>query len=110
MKKLSILITAIICILLCSCSDTKDELVGKWVDNTTEQIIEYTGDGYYYEYVNESFTSDKTKYRVSGDMITYYIEGEEESEFSVEYSLDGDTLTIGGVLEYRRMEIPEEKE
>ena len=43
-------------------------------------------------------------------MITYYIEGEEESEFSVEYSLDGDTLTIGGVLEYRRMEIPEEKE
>ena len=48
MKKLSILITAIICILLCSCSDRESALVGKWIDNTTEQIIEYTGDGYYY--------------------------------------------------------------
>ena len=41
-------------------------------------------------------------------MITYYIEGEEESQFSVEYKLDGDKLTIGGVLEYRRLEVPEE--
>lgn len=108
MKKLSILITAIICILLCSCSDRESALVGKWIDNTTEQIIEYTSDGYYYEYVNESFTSDKTRYKASDDTITYYIDGEEDTEFSVEYSLDGDRLVIAGELEYRRLAIPED--
>ena len=108
MKRFLLTATAVFCVLFVSCSGKDDTLVGKWIDNTTEQIIEYTGDGYYYEFVNESFTSDKTKYLVSGDVITYYIEGEEESQFSVEYKLDGDKLTIGGVLEYRRLEVPEE--
>lgn len=111
MKRFAVIFFVLICTLLCSCSGKdKDAIVGKWVDNTTEQIIEYTYDGYYYEYINENFTSDKTKYKANGKKITYYIEGEPESEFSVEYTLKDDTLVIGGELEYRRLIISSDNE
>ncbi len=108
MKRILVTVSVLVCILLCSCSDNdKASIVGKWVDTATEQTIEYTSDGYYYEYINESFTTDKTNYKTDGDKITYYIEGEPESEFSVEYTLEEDTLIIGGAMEYRRLVIPE---
>ncbi len=108
MKRFFASVCALVCIIFTACTDKEKSLiVGKWIDTTTEQIIEYTSDGYYYEYINESFTSDKTNYKINGDKITYYIENEPGSEFSVDYTLEGDTLIIGGKIEYTRLVIPE---
>ncbi len=108
MKRIFVTLSVLVCILLCSCSgNDKASIVGKWVDTATEQTIEYTSDGYYYEYINENFTTDKTNYKADGEKIIYYIEGEPESEFSVQYTLDGDTLIIGEKIEYRRLVISE---
>ena len=38
-------------------------IVGKWIDVSTEQTVEYTESGFYYEYINENFTADKTRYK-----------------------------------------------
>lgn len=108
MKKISLalLFLLISAALLVSCSNKKqnsEQLVGKWIDTRTEQTYEYTQDGYYYEYVNESFTYDKTRYRVEGNKIVYYLDGVPESEYSVEFEIEDGRLLIGGVLEYRRI-------
>ena len=116
MKKVFSLILAIT-LLLCSCGSNnggtsaisgKDEksVVGKWIDNETEQIIEYTADGYYYEYINEGFTTDKTKYMTEEGKIYYYIEGETpDMSFGIDYEIKDGNLLIAGVLEYRPMDL-----
>lgn len=95
MKKIYVLALALLMMLtFLSCAGAKDDLVGKWIDQKTEQVYEYTSDGHYYEYTNESFTTDKTLYKVSGGKITYYIEDSPESEYTVSYRIKNGNIEI----------------
>lgn len=96
---------------VCSCKGTKS-VVGKWIDDSTESVCEYTADGYYYEYVNEGFTSDKTRYEAADGKITYYIDGFTPKDgFSVGYEIDRDgRLIINGEIVYRPLTTPEKED
>ena len=112
-KNISILtlVTCIIVLLILCCSCTKIEsLTGKWIDDRTEAIVEYTADGYYYEYANESFTTDKTRYTVKNGKIYYYIDGEDARDgFGVDYEINSEgNLIIAGEIEYRPLRKPQE--
>lgn len=86
-------------------SQDSRSIVGKWVDVKTEKIFEYTDDGFYYEYLNESFTTDKTRYEVQDGKITYYLDGSTPDEgFSVDYEIKNGNLIINGVIEYKPIE------
>ncbi len=101
MKRL-ICFIAVLIFSLTACTPINNSIVGKWIDEETEATIEYTADGYYYEYANENFTSDKTRYLVEANTITYYLDGDEpESGFSVEYEIKDGHLIINGELIYR---------
>ena len=117
MKKILMLCVAAT-ILLCSCNFAKNtgnnpvsdkneaSIVGKWIDNETEQIIEYTSDGYYYEYINESFTADKTRYVTEDGKIYYYLDGDTpDMSFGINYEVKDGNLIIAGVIEYRPMDL-----
>lgn len=100
-KVMSALAVIALIAVICGCSSKSGGIVGKWIDSDTEQIYEYTADGYFYEYTNESFTSDKTRYKVNSGEITYYIENVPESEYSVKYEIKDGNLVINGVLVYK---------
>ena len=118
MKKITALLLAVM-FLLCSCGsatqnissspslETEDvSIVGKWIDVQTEQIIEYTDDGFYYEYINEGFTSDKTRYLVENGKVYYYLDGDTpDMSFGIDYEVKNGNLIIAGVLEYRPMDL-----
>lgn len=100
-KIISALALFALAVFFYGCSSKDGSVVGKWTDSETEQIYEYTADGYFYEYTNESFTSDKTRYKVKSGEITYYIEGVPESEYSVKYEIKDGNLVINGKLVYK---------
>ena len=120
MKRLSALCLAAV-LFLCSCtpasnvgtspaagheSKAQAVIVGKWIDVQTEQIIEYTADGFFYEYNNESFRSDKTRYITEDGKIYYYLDGDEpDMEMGIEYEMRDGHLFIAKVLEYRPMDL-----
>lgn len=114
-----ILLLTAVCVLLCFCSfggnggtnplseNNSASIVGKWIDNKTEQTIEYTADGFYYEYINESFTSDKTRYKAENGKIYYYLDGDEpDYEIGIDYEIKDGNLIIAGQIEYRPMVMP----
>ena len=104
-------------LLLCSCSfgnggtkpaSKKDDasVIGKWIDVETEQIVEYTESGFYYEYINEGFTADKTKYMTEDGKIYYYLDGDEpDMSIGIDYEVKDGHLFIAGVIEYKPMDI-----
>ena len=104
----SFLLALMMVLMLSSCSEKVESIAGKWVDDKTEGMIEYTADGFYYEYANENFTTDKTKYKLDDGKITYYLEGSDPDEgFSVPYEINEEGhLIIGGEIEYRPLTIP----
>ena len=118
MKRIFLLIISAV-LLLCSCAPAENvdtapvaqneidgEIVGKWIDTLTEQIIEYTADGFYYEYINESFNSVKTRYITENGKIYYYLDGDEpDMSVGIEYEKKGDHLVVAGVLEYKPMDL-----
>lgn len=117
MKKVFILLTAL-CLLLCSCSfgsndgtnplSNKNEksIVGKWIDVETEQIVEYTESGFYYEYINEGFTADKTRYTVEDGKIYYYLDGNSpDYSIGIDYEIKNGHLFVAGAIEYKPMDI-----
>ncbi len=111
MKKIFFaLALAVFGVLVVSCTnDNSQSLVGMWEETVSHQIVSFTADGYYYEGVNESFTADKTKYKATGKTITYYIENQPGTEFSVDYAFDNKgNLVINDVLTYEKIEVPEE--
>ncbi len=82
----------------------KKTICGKWIDEISGQVYEYTEDGYYYEYANENFTSIKTKYELRDGKIFYYLDGQQpDTDTGVEYSVTDDKLIIAGQLEYKRL-------
>lgn len=113
-----ILLLTAVCLLLCSCGfggnestnplSGKDDksIIGKWIDIETEQIIEYTENGYYYEYINESFTADKTRYITEGGEIFYYLDGDSpDMSMGIDYEIKNGHLIIAGVIEYKPMDL-----
>ncbi len=107
MKRFIALLSVLV-FVLCSCTRLPEDsrIVGKWIDMKTEQIIEYTADGYYYEYINESFTADKTRYTVQDGKLYYYLDkGEPDMSFGIDYEIKDGHLFIAGVLEYKPMDI-----
>ena len=99
------MIKKFLCILifvfvLCSCTKITPDIVGRWRDEKTGRVIEYTADGFYYEFINENFTTDKTNYHVKNGKIIYYIPEVPESEYSVEYEVKDGKLIIAGSIEY----------
>ena len=100
-KIMSVLALFALAVFFYGCSSKGGSVVGKWIDADTEQIYEYAADGYFYEYTNESFTSDKTRYKVKSGKITYYIEDVPESEYSVKYEIKDGNLVINGTLVYK---------
>ena len=104
MKKIIYTFVVSLLILLCSCSKNSDEkLVGKWIDDFTGKVVEYTDDGFYYEYVNENFTYDNTRYKTDGKEILYYIEDSKESEYSLEYEIKEGKLIIADSITYTKL-------
>ena len=122
MKKVVVLLFAIM-LTLCSCSyggtqnnsssvnigevgeiDTK--IVGKWIDVETEQIIEYTENGFYYEYINESFTTDDTRFLTYDGKIYYYLDGDTpDGAIGINYEIKDDHLIVADVIEYKPMDL-----
>ena len=106
-------------LLLCSCTPTAnvdtppvlvheidENIVGKWIDVKTEQIVEYTDDGFYYEYINESFTADKTRYITQDSKIYYYLDGDTpDAAVGIDYEIKNGLLFVAGILEYKPMDI-----
>lgn len=83
-----------------------ERIVKKWVDVKTEKIHEYTDDGYYYEYVNENFTFDKTRYFTQNGKIYYYLDGDTpDMSTGIVYEFKGENLIIAGELEYKPLNI-----
>lgn len=107
----AVIIISVIAAVLCGCTGGKT-IVGKWIDDKTEGTIEYTDDGYYYEYANEGFTYVKTKYTAKNGKITYYLDGDKpENGYSVDYEITKDgNLVIGGEIIYRPLTVPEKDE
>ena len=118
MKRIFLLVmSAVLVLVLCSCLgntetdpvleyEIDENIVGKWIDVKTEQIIEYTEDGFYYEYINESFTSVKTRYITQAGKIYYYLDGNEpDASVGIEYERKGDRLIVAGELEYKPMDL-----
>lgn len=95
-----ILSVVVFVLVLCSCTKITPDIVGRWRDQATGRVVEYTADGLYYEFINENFTTDKTNYRVSNGKITYFIPEVSESEYSVEYEVKDGKLIIAGSIEY----------
>ena len=104
--------------MLCSCSFTSNNstnplsgndeksIVGKWIDVETEQIVEYTESGFYYEYINEGFTTDKTRYTVEDSKIYYYLDGDvPDYSMGIDYEIKDGHLFIAGAIEYKPMDI-----
>ena len=117
LKRLSILF-AVLMLLLCSCnfkengganplsSKNETSIVGKWIDVETEQIVEYTSDGFYYEYINESFTADKTRYVTEDGKIYYYLDGDApDYSIGIDYDIKDGHLFIAGTIEYKPMDL-----
>ena len=117
MKRTLILLFAL-CLILCSCSygnngetsplsgKSDKNIVGKWIDVKTEQIVEYTENGFYYEYINENFTTDKTRYMTENGKIYYYLDGDTpDMELGIDYEIKDGHLFIADVIEYRPMDI-----
>ncbi|MBQ8759760.1 MAG: hypothetical protein IJZ20_08725 [Clostridia bacterium] len=108
MKK-SLFLLIVLCVLLCSCAKTDsidERIVGKWIDTETEQIVEYTESGYYYEYINENFTTDKTKFITKNDKIYYFLDGDEpDMKTGIDYEIKDGHLFVAGVIEYRPMDL-----
>jgi len=113
MKKILLAITSLMCFMCLFAGCAKEpSIVGKWIDDKTEAMFEYTSDGYYYEYANESFTSIKTKYIVKNGEIIYYLEDSSPDEgTAVPYEInDEGNLVIGGEVEYRPLKNPTKEE
>ncbi len=117
MKKALILLAAL-CLLLCSCSfgsnngtnplseKAEASIVGKWIDTETEQIVEYTQSGFYYEYINEGFTTDKTRYVIKDGKIYYYLDGDEpDYSIGIDYEIKDGHLFVAGAIEYKPMDL-----
>lgn len=121
MKRIIALCLAVM-MLLCSCSFVSNmgtkripqqkadkSIVGKWIDVVTEQVVEFTDDGYYCEYINQSLGNDRTRYLTQNDRIYYYLDGEEpDMDMGIEYEIKDGRLIIAGVLEYKPMDIKAE--
>lgn len=102
MKNMSkkIIFALVLVLMLCACAKNSPSVVGRWRDETTGRVVEYTADGLYYEFINENFTTDKTNYRVKNGKIEYYIPDAPESEYEVEYEVKDGKLIIEGTIEY----------
>ena len=74
---------------------------GKWKCElySSEQIIEFTKDGKFVDYG----TLSENRYRLDGEYVITYVEGDASSEVKIPYRVKGNTLIFGG-LEYTRTE------
>lgn len=91
----------------CAASDTAkknssaESVVGEWRCELygSELRVEFTEDG---KFIDKTDFSENS-YRIEDGRIITYVDGDEYSEVALEYSVDGDVLTFGGV-EYERAE------
>ena len=89
-------------------ADTQSDkrIVGKWIDVKTEGMVEYTENGFYYEGINEIYTTDKTRYIASGGKIYYYLDGDDPaSAIGIDYEIKNGNLIIAGEIEYKPIDI-----
>ena len=102
-----ILLVTLLSASFISCSSEKS-IVGKWIDDETEAMFEYTSDGYYYEYANENHTYDKTRYKLEDGKIIYYLEGDNPDDYiGIDYEITKEGhLIINGEIEYRPLTVP----
>ena len=77
------------------------DIVGKWRCELygSELLIEFTPDSRFISHTDGT----ENRYTVENGCIVTYVEGDVSSEISLEASVDGNTLTYGGV-EYTRVE------
>ena len=104
-NKITAVIFAVIilaAVLLCSCGNTRGgSVVGVWKCElySSEQIIEFTSDGRFIDYISSS----ENRYRTDGSDIIIYVENEPDSEVSMKYKVKGATLVLGQT-EYIKVE------
>lgn len=76
-------------LLLAACGSS-NALVGRWQDDDSPTVVEFTNDGKLI--VSESgFSAEGTYEIVDASHVTLYAQGE---SVSAEYSISGDTLTL----------------
>ena len=113
----------VILLLLCSCNfegngstspikqESDKNIIGKWIDVETEQIVEYTESGFYYEYINENFTTDKTRYKTENGKVYYYFDGDEpDMTMGIDYEIKDGHLFVAGAIEYKPMTLKTQTE
>lgn len=87
-------------------TQSDEKLVGIWIDLKTEGMVEYTADGFYYEIINEIYTTDKTRYIATDGKIYYYLDGDDLSNaVAIDYEIKNNHLIIAGEIEYKPIDI-----
>lgn len=87
---------------LCSCGAGGGSVVGVWKCElySSEQVIEFTSDGRFIDYVSGC----ENRYRTDGANIITYVDGVPGSEVAIPYKVKGSTLLLGET-EYTKVEI-----
>lgn len=98
MKKILVLLLAVLITILCGCSGhslRKKDIVGVWGCELygSMLIIEFTEDNEFISHTDGSVN----QYKIKGDNIITFVEGVPESEVSLDAVVKGDTLIYGGV-------------
>ncbi len=84
----------------CSSSSAARELVGVWQCELygSALVIEFTDDGHFIDRISGA----DNRYTVSGGTLTAFVPDDPESGIVLSFSVNGDTLSLGGV-EYERL-------
>ena len=105
MKKIIVLLLSVLMFLAFACCSSEaalseSDVVGKWRCELygSELVIEFTPDSRFISHTDGT----ENRYTVENGCIVTYVEGDVNSELAIEASVDGDTLTYGGV-EYERV-------
>ena len=83
------LVVLVLALALGTVACGKASLVGKWYDAENDATIEFTSDG---KVISDEFGGMEPDYKAEGGNITITVAGLDVAV--MEYTLDGDTLTI----------------
>ena len=111
-QKYSLLIFLTLAVFVLTACGSKGSVVGTWSCELygSELVIEFTDDGRFIDRTASDIFNytggTENQYRIRNGKLEVYVEDDPTSVVTLEYSVDGDVLTLGGV-EYKRVTLPE---
>ncbi len=111
-QKYSLLIFLTLAVFILTACGSKGNLVGTWSCELygSELVIEFTDDGRFIDRTASDIFNytggTENQYRIRNGKLEVYVEDDPASVVTLEYRVDGDVLTLGGV-EYKRVTLPE---